>query len=493
MSSVSQRTATASIWTISGKFLARMLDFVSLLVLARLLSPEDFGLVAIATSVLVIVEAILDLPLTQALMRQSSPSDEMFATAFTLSLLRGLAISLLMMVISWPMALIYDDSRLFALVAVLSIAPAMRSMTSPRMVLFMQRFDFKREFALDLIAKGSTLLFGVGVAVATGSYWGLAIGAIAGPMAAMITSYVFAPMRPTFSLSEWKHFQDMISWNTVSQVLNSINWQLDRLLLPRFTGLSTFGAFSVADNIAGIPYQTFVGPLLRPLMAAFSTVEDRRNLIAAYLKATNAITFVAAPILIALALLAEPTVRVLVGEKWASSAPILRWLCLVSLLGLPTNMMPPLAMVMNNTRYVALRMFVEFAVRAPVTILAIAYFQVSGALGARVVAVLVAYGASLIITRRLIGASFAAQLLSFFRPLLASLPMIAFLLWVEPMLVAMPVSLNLIVGLALFGGAAAGIFWAVALLLWQMIGRPDGIETIIVQRLMPRRNGVFTS
>lgn len=72
MSSVSQRTATASIWTISGKFLARLLDFVSLLILARLLSPADFGLVAIATSVLVIVETILDLPLTQALMRQSS-------------------------------------------------------------------------------------------------------------------------------------------------------------------------------------------------------------------------------------------------------------------------------------------------------------------------------------------------------------------------------------------------------------------------------------
>ena len=59
VSSVSHKTATASIWTIGGKFLARLLDFVSLLVLARLLSPADFGIVAIATSVLVIVEAIL--------------------------------------------------------------------------------------------------------------------------------------------------------------------------------------------------------------------------------------------------------------------------------------------------------------------------------------------------------------------------------------------------------------------------------------------------
>jgi O-antigen/teichoic acid export membrane protein len=227
-------------------------------------------------------------------------------------------------------------------------------------------------------------------------------------------------------------------------------------------------------------------------MAAFSTVDDRRNLIAAYLKATNAITFVAAPILIALALLAEPAVRIIVGEKWASAAPILQWLCIVSLLGLPTNMMPPLAMVLNKTRYLALRMFAEFAVRVPVTILGIAYFQVAGALGARIVAVLVAYAASLIITRRLIGATFAAQLHAFLRPLAASLPMIAFLLWIEPMLSAMPAGLNLVVSLALCGGAAVAIFWAFALLLWQILGRPDGIETIVVQRLMPRRNGVLT-
>ncbi|MGO6903291.1 lipopolysaccharide biosynthesis protein, partial [Rhizobium ruizarguesonis] len=55
-----------------------------------------------------------------------------------------------------------------------------------------------------------------------------------------------------------------------------------------------------------------------------------------------------------------------------------------------------------------------------------------------------------------------------------------------------PVGLNLIVSLALCGGAAVTIFWAFALLLWQILGRPDGIETIVVQRLMPRRNGVLT-
>ncbi len=493
MSSVSHRTATASIWTISGKFLARLLDFVSLLVLARLLSPADFGIVAIATSVLVIVEAILDLPLTQALVRVASPSERMFATAFTLSLIRGTAISLLMIIIAWPMALIYDDPRLFSLVAVVSIAPAMRGVISPRMVVFMQRFDFRREFALDLIAKGSTLIFGVGVALATDSYWGLAIGAVAGPTAATIVSYIFAPMRLKLSLSEWKHFQDMIGWNTVSQVLNSLNWQMDRLLLPRFTSLSTYGAFSVADNLAGIPYQTFVGPLMRPLMAAFSNVSDRDKQITAYLKATNAIMVVAAPILLVIIFLAEPILRIVVGEKWAFAAPILQWLCIASLIGLPTTIMPPLVMVLDKTRYVALRMFAEFAVRAPVTVLGVVMFGLDGALAARVIAAVVAYVVCLAITWKLIGVSIGAQLYAFIRPLAASLPMIGFLLLVQPALIAMPLGIELVIGVGLCSGAAFAIFWVSSLLLWQVVGRPDGLEAIVVRKIMPRRNGAVVS
>jgi len=493
VSSVSHRTATASIWTISGKFLARLLDFVSLLVLARLLSPADFGIVAIATSVLVIVEAILDLPLTQALVRIPSPSERMFATAFTLSLMRGTAISLLMIVVAWPMALFYNDPRLFPLVAVISIAPAMRSVISPRMVLFMQRFDFRREFALDLLAKGSTLIFSVGVVLATDSYWGLAIGAVAGPTTSTIVSYIFAPMRPRLSLSEWKHFQDMVGWNTVSQVLNSLNWQMDRLMLPRFTSLSTYGAFSVADNLAGIPYQTFVGPLMRPLMAAFSNVADRGQQITAYLKATNAIMVVAAPILLVIILLAEPIVRIVVGEKWIVAAPILQWLCIVSLIGLPTTIMPSLVMVLDKTRYVALRMFAEFAVRAPVTVVGVVMFGLEGALAARVIAAVVAYLVCLVIMQRLIGVSIGAQLYAFVRPLVACVPMVGFLLLVQPVLVAMPLGLELVVVVGFCSIGALALFWVFSLLLWQAVGRPDGLEAIIVRKIVPWRNGVVVS
>lgn len=480
---VSQKTATASIWTIGGKFLARILDFITLLVLARLLSPEDFGLVAIATSLLVIAEAVLDLPLVQALVRQTELSRPILKTAFTLSLLRGVVIVASMMSLAWPLAWFYEEPRLLALIAVMSLAPAMRSINSPCMVVFMQRFDFRRDFVLDVGGKLVALVCSVALAYATGSYWSLAVGAVVGPAFSAVVSYVFAPMRPGFSLSEWRLFRDMIGWNSVSQILTSLNWQLDRLLLPRFTPLSTFAAFSVADNLAGITHQTFVNPLMRPLMAAFAGLDDRLKLQLAYAKATSAITLVATPLLLVLAVLAEPVIRIILGDKWAMAGPILQILCLINLLSLPANLMPPLAMILDKTRYLALRTFLEFVARMPVALIAIPLLGITGAFYSRLATVVVAYVASLVITKHLIGLSCMSQLWAFARPLMVAVPAAAFLVSVQPALASMVTGVELAVLLLLAGGSALALYWMSALLLWRLTGRPAGLEALVIQRL----------
>jgi O-antigen/teichoic acid export membrane protein len=280
----------------------------------------------------------------------------------------------------------------------------------------------------------------------------------------------------------------MIGWNTVSQILDSINWQLDRLLLPRFTGISSFGSFSVADSIASIPHQTFVGPLMRPLMAAFTGVSDENHRSAAFLKAVSAATLVAAPVLLTMAVLAGPIIRVAVGEKWLSSVPILQCLCLVSLIGLPSTILPPLVMVLDKTRYVALRMGLEFAIRVPVTILGIIYFGLAGAIAGRFIAVTTAHIVSWFIARHLIHAPLTAQINAFMRPLLPGLPMVVFLRFAEPHLAALPMGFPLILGLVFCVAIGIGLFWLFAFGFWLAAGRPDGLEALILRRLkMPGR------
>lgn len=486
MSGLAKKTAVASSWTVGGKIIARMLDFVTLLILARFLDPADFGLVAIATSILVILETILELPLTPALLRNRLVSKPMLDTAFTLSLMRGLVISIVLAAAAWPVALIYDDARLTLLMMALSIAPAMRSIISPRLVVYMQGFDFRREFAIDVVIKGTSLIFGVATVMWMQSYWALAVAAISGPVAATIVSYVFAPMRPVLTLREWRQFSDIIGWNAFSQILNAINWQIDRLILPVAASLATLGAFAIADSLAGIVHRVFVGPLTAPLVAGFARLEEPQQVAAAYIKATRAITLIAGPVLVVLAVLAEPALRVTVGDSWASAIPLFQGLCIVSLLTLPSAIMPSVAMVLDKTRLVALRMGIEFAVRMPMAIVLVVYFGAAGAIAARLVGVSVGYLVTMMVMRRLIGLPVTRQLAAFASALVPQVPMLAFLFFVEPFLSAQPSGPELFVMLLGAGFVAMAIFWLAALGFWQARGCPAGVEALIVEKMRLR-------
>ncbi|MGD6613481.1 oligosaccharide flippase family protein, partial [Xanthomonas citri pv. citri] len=109
------KTLRGAGWSVAARTLARVIDLATLLLLARLLTPADFGLTAIAVSLVAIVEMVLEVPLVQALMRLQKIETSHLDTAFTLGLLRGGVIAILMMLAAWPMAHIYDDSRLVLL------------------------------------------------------------------------------------------------------------------------------------------------------------------------------------------------------------------------------------------------------------------------------------------------------------------------------------------------------------------------------------------
>lgn len=480
--SFSARAMTAGTWVIAGKLIARSIDFVTLLVLARLLDPADFGLVAMAMAIILIVEAVLQLPIIQALVRVPDLTPPMFDTAFTLGLLRGLSVALLLGVAAWPISVFYEEPRLVLLILALALAPVVRGMISPRMAIFMQRFDFRREVALDLVGKVSSLAVAATVAAATGSYWAIAAGTVTTPVVMVACSYVFAPQWPRLTLAEWPIFADIVGWNSISQAISALNWQMDKVLLGRFAEISVFGRFVVADNLASIPQQAVVFPLMRPLVAAFAP-SDPRRLASAYYKATAGILLITAPTLVTIALLADPAVRIVLGDKWTQAAPILRWLALCNLLALPVAAMPPLVIALGRTRFLALRSFLEFCIGLPALVVGVIYFGVFGAIGARAAAGTAAIVAVVWMLNRLIGATSRGLLTECWRAFAALLPLGGFLLLAASFLAELPSDWLLIAGTVGAGFGGMIIYFAATLMLWGMCGRPEGAEAIAVRHL----------
>lgn len=474
--SLARLTARAGLWAVGGKLLAKAVDFVTLLVLARLLGPADFGLVSMAMISVFIVEAVLDLPIAAALIRIEKPTPAMFSTAFTLSLMRGFVVALALGALAWPMAIFYHEPRLVPLVCVLAIAPVMRGLVSPRMILFVQHFDLRRDFALDVGSKLVALPVAIGIAYFTGSYWAIAAGTITTPVVMVLLSYHFAPLRPSLTLSARKIFVDMLSWNTVAQLFLVFNWQMDKLLLGKFVDLTAFGRYSMANDLAAIPSQAIVQPISRPLLATFAASHTTASLRSAYLHACATIVMVVCPILACLSLLAEPVVRLLLGEQWMAAADMLRWLALVGIIGLVAIPSTPLALNLNRTRFVTLRTGVEAVVKLPLMTATVALMGIPGALLTQAVVACVATAVAMWTVRQLIGISVRAQLRALHRPLTALVPLVLCLAPATHLLRHVVGWLPLAVATGVFALTGMTVYAIASMLLWKHAGSPPGLE-----------------
>jgi O-antigen/teichoic acid export membrane protein len=472
---------------VSGRLVSKLIDFGTLLVLSRLLQPADFGLVAMAMTVVLIVEAVLELPLTQALLRLKDAPPSAYDTAFTLGVLRGLFIALLLALLAYPLSLFYGERRLVGLVLSLALGPAVRGMVSPHMAKYQQALDFRWSAGLDVLGKVVALIGASTVALLTHSYWALAVAAVSTPLVVSCASFVVAPYRPRLSLAEWNHFADILGWHTLSQLANALNWQLDKLVLGRFSDALSLGRFFMAENLSTVPSTAIIGPVAHPLIAAFSalpTPEARRS---AYARASAAITMVGAPLLMGMACLADPLVRLAFDAKWLEAVPLVRVLTLSTLLTLPIEPIGGLVMAMNLTRVNAWRSVANLGFRLPATLVAAHLYGVTGVVGARAAANFAFLLLGMFVVARFVGLPARAQLRVLLRPLGALAAMTALLLFLAPILHR--IQTGLLLALAVTGTivAAGVVYLGVTFITWRWAGRPHGAEAVVAERLARHR------
>ncbi|MDP4004400.1 lipopolysaccharide biosynthesis protein [Methylobacterium sp. NEAU K] len=408
---LSLKTLRGAGWSVAARTSARVIDLVTLLILARILTPADFGLTAIAVSLVSIVEMVLEIPLVQALMRLPKIEKSHIDTAFTLGLLRGGVIALLMIVAAWPAAHIYGDPRLIVLIIALSVGPIARSLYNPMMVHFFRDLDFRISFITDFSGKVIAALLSVATLYAGGGYWALVINPVASSIMPTVLSYVLAPYRPALSMAELRDFSAFTGWFTSSQIVAAISWQYDRVFLGYNVDKSILGRYTVAGDFAVLPTQSLIGPAMRPVMAAFATISnDRRRLRLSFLKAARLTMFISLPAGLGIALTADQIVGVVLGSQWSSAAIYLRWLSLAVMFTAYYQPVSSLCLAVDEPNLLLRINVIDSIIKIA---LMTSGFYIGGLLlmlYARVVAATLHLLVSAIYARRLIDASIATQL-----------------------------------------------------------------------------------
>ena len=451
----------------------------ALIVLARLLTPEDFGIVAIGTMILGIVVALTELSLGSALIQRTEVTDAHVDTAWTMAAIRALTITGGFALAAWPLALLYDDPRLAPVFLVSGATGALTGLVNPRIALQTKAMRFGPMLWLQLAQKLAGLAIAIALALATHSYWAIVAGNALGALLSTLMSYFVVPYRPRFTLSHARDLMGFSGWMFFSQVANVLTWRFDQLVIGLFLPRAQLGAYSVADNLSAIPSRETTTPIVQALFPGFSSMQgDPARLRKAYLTAQGAIGLLALPTGFGLGLLADPVVRLTLGERWLLAVPLVQVLACTYAIQTMTTGARPLAMALGDTRALFLRDIAGLVLRVALVTAGLAWDGMTGMLWGRAAATVIGLNISFALARQVLGISIAQQIWIHRRTLLAVAAMAGAVLAGDTALIergAIP-----LVRIALLVPAGGLAFCTALALLWMIEGRRPGAETEVL-------------
>ncbi|GGD72148.1 lipopolysaccharide biosynthesis protein [Croceicoccus mobilis] len=475
--------ASSAIFSIS-RFAGRGLDIFAALVMARFLSPADFGVVTLGLAALMILESFSELPVADALVREKELRRAHLDTAFTLSFLRGIAIAAVLILASYPMALIYDDQRLVLLICLLALAPLAKGLLSPLMVKFTREVNYQPTAIIDVTSRIVAFVLAVICAWWTESYLSLVVLSVTPQVIQAVVTYIWAPYRPRFCLSETRTILSFAGMVTISRVLATLSSESDRFLIGGFISKSALGFFSMGRSVATTASWAVAMPLITVLYPGLSKVrDDEPRFRRSYLRGQAMVVMAIMPLSLTLALLAEPLVRLGLGEEWMEVVPVMRALALVGTVATLSMPAQAIALTLNQPRQLIWREAATLIVSLPTVVLGAIYYGLMGAVMGRVLASLIHTIMSLEMVSRLSGITIMKQITNVWRTIVASAVFSLFLYFAAEHLTGGEWLYQLL-ALAVTGIIGVAIFAATHLVLWKLSGSPDtGPEHFAIEQV----------
>ncbi len=474
----SRSVISGALLYIAMRWFDRLAGVVSTIVLARLLTPGDFGLVAIATIVLGLASVLLDFGIQVTVVQTRTLEREDVDTAWTLRLLQNAAIAAMLVVSAGWLAEHYHDIRLQSVLVVLALAYLLDGLTGIGPVIFQRRQQYAREVAFFMSKRAAGLVVTITLALWLRNYWALVIGTLLSSAIGVVLSYAMHRVAPRLTLARWRHFVGASIWLSLHSIGGYLSLQIDKLIVGRRDGAAMLGAYSLADQIAAMPTSELLAPMNRALFPAMAAVQDDlARLREIFLSALGIQAALALPAAIGLALVAPDVVTVMLGERWSDAGPIMTALALAYGVNALTHSSVYLMNSLGRYRTLAL---VRWGVLAGLALLVFVVWPASGAreiawfrtgIGALTIGIV-----ACLTMRYLPGVRMVQMGRVVVRPVLASLLMAACVAWITSSAADLAAWLRL--GVAVSGGACA---YAGCLAgLWHLAGRPEGAESWIL-------------
>jgi PST family polysaccharide transporter len=331
---VLQKTVRGIFWTFIAYGLSKGIVLVTTSILARLLSKDDFGLVALALVAINYLAVVKDLGLGIALVQRRENINQAANTVFTLNLIFGIILSAVLIPLAPLIAIYFKNPMLTSVLRWLGVSFFISALGSVHVVWLMRELDYRRKLIPDI---GSAVIKGiVSIGLALGGYgvWALVIGQLSGALSSVILFWIIVPWRPCFMLDQ-KIIGSLLTFGfsiITSDILNVSIDSLSYIIIGRLYGAVQLGIYSLAYRL---PEMLLIGNLWVMAGVAFPAFaniqQDPDNLRRGFLGSIRLVAWFAVPICLGLIIAASPIILVVFGDQWVDAIPILRILALYAL------------------------------------------------------------------------------------------------------------------------------------------------------------------
>ncbi len=471
-----------AVWVTTTRWAIRLLGLINTIILARLLVPEDFGLIALAMLVVDFIDVWLWLGVDSALIRKVTLTREDYNSAWTMRLIQGGLIAGIVALIAPFAAGFFNEPRMVAILWFLAPALFLTSAANIGIVDFQRAVNFRAEFIMMLSSKLFSVIVTIVLAFLLRNYWALVIGIFSGYLATFIISYIIHPYRPSFCLTKWREFWNFSKWIIVGSLGGFINRKIDELLVGKIATPSSLGVYSVALDLGQMVTNELARPINKVLFPMISNIQsDLARVKKTYLLTISGINTVTMPVGIGLAMVAKEFVLTVLGEKWLGAVPFLQIFAIYGVIRFTYSGAPSVLIALGRVKINSVLTWCEAFFMAGLCFLGGYYYELTGvAYGRSTVAVIMAG-----ITYRYLNIYIQVQIADIVRVLwrpVVSVSCMAISILVFDNVYTLLFWVALISKVLL--GATVYIF--VELLLWNISGRPDGIELMIFNRVFNR-------
>jgi len=472
-----RRLVHGSLWMVAMRFSIRGIGLVSTIILARLLTPADFGIVAMAMLIIGFIEVFNETGQQAALIAHAKPERAHYDSAWTMTIIIAIVLTGTILAISPFAGAYFRDERIAPVIQVLSLRVLLGGFLNIGTVDFRRTLDFAREFRFGLARKIATFLTTLTLALIWRDYWALVVGTVVGHLIEVMLSYVMHHYRPRLSFTKVREIWNYSIWILIQSIGRYFETRVDEVVVAGTAPPADMGHYTIAAEFGALPMTELVEPVGRALFPNYARIaEDPVLLRDVYLRVFSAAVTVCACLGTGLALVADDFIAVLLGSQWGNSAPLLVWFAAAGAVTGISNTVYAVFNAVGQSRHSAKQTWLRVCAYLP----AVAWAASTGVLMnfaiARFVVGVILAPTFFFRLRRVIPITVKQLAVAMWRPVLAAVAMAVVLIAIDfPAHIAIT-SLRLFTEVAV--GGVTYIF--TQLMLWKIAGSPAGIEAAVL-------------